>query len=265
MGWFSIKENILIECNMSDKEDSIPEGVVTISKDAFMMCVNMESITFPSTLKSIQESAFRLSGLKYVYIPANVIEIGNGAFSDCLHLKTIDVSKENPIYKSVKGNLYSKSGKIILQYAAGKTEDHFIIPKTVANIGARSFSGSSFLKTVEFPPDIVGIGAWAFSGCDKLDIETLPSTINVIHENAFRACDNITSIKLPKGLVILDDQAFFGCKNLISVFVPESVTTIGWMAFGFCPKLKHIILPRKFKKSIKKIVDESDNIEVTYY
>ena len=63
----------------------ISEGITAIGKSNFERCVNMESVSFPTTLTEIGERAFFMyehGGLKTLVIPANITSIGEKAFVD---------------------------------------------------------------------------------------------------------------------------------------------------------------------------------------
>lgn len=72
-------------------------NVTSIDMAAFMDCVKITSIVFPSTLTSIGEAAFlNCTGLTKVVIPSNVTSIADGVFYNCTNLDVvIDNSKEN--------------------------------------------------------------------------------------------------------------------------------------------------------------------------
>ena len=70
--------------------------VTNIDMSAFMDCVNITSVVFPSTLSSIGEAAFmNCTGLTKVVIPSNITNIENGVFYNCTNLDVeIDNSKD---------------------------------------------------------------------------------------------------------------------------------------------------------------------------
>ena len=67
------------------KKITIPEGVTTIGKYAFAYCAQLETVVFPSTLASIDEGAFRRSGLTTLTFPETcaLTKIEMATFSMC--------------------------------------------------------------------------------------------------------------------------------------------------------------------------------------
>lgn len=62
----------------------ISEGITAISKSKFERCINMESVSFPTSLTEIGERAFFMylhGGLTELNIPASITTIGKKAFA----------------------------------------------------------------------------------------------------------------------------------------------------------------------------------------
>lgn len=70
---------------------SFPSTVKRIGDSAFLWCGKLTGISIPSGVTYIGESAFTYSGLKNVTIPANVNTIGRWAFSNCTSLKSVTI------------------------------------------------------------------------------------------------------------------------------------------------------------------------------
>lgn len=155
----------LVKYALGKKETSfiIPDGVTSIGDEAFMRCETLKSVIIPNTVTSIRYCAFRACrALESVIIPDAVASIGNLAFINCTSLMEINVSKNNECYQSIDGNLYSRDGKILMQYAIGKTAASFTIPDSVVNIESGAFVGCSNLKTVVFGKNVVEVNQSAF-------------------------------------------------------------------------------------------------------
>ena len=191
---------------------TIPNSVTTIGKEAFYGCRNLTSIT----------------------IPDSVTSIGNYAFGGYSNLTSIDVDKNNTHYKSIDGNLYSKDGSTLIQYAAGKTETSFTIPNSVTSIGEGAFYWCSSLTSITIPNSVTSIGEGAFHWCSSLTTVTIPNSVTTIGKEAFGDCKKLTSITIPNGVTSIGYGAFSGCNNLTSITIPNSVTSIGGWAFCHC-------------------------------
>ena len=165
---FVIKNGALIEYMGEDASVVIPEGVTRIGNSVFLGCSQLIDVVIPNTVVKIGNSAFFDTGLQRVTIPESVIEIGESAFGYCQDLMSISVDKNNANYKDIDGNLYSKDGKTLLQYAAGKTESEFMVPDGVCVVGACAFDGAQSLTCIETPSSVVQIEDHAFTLCENL-------------------------------------------------------------------------------------------------
>ena len=90
---------------------SILEGITAISYDCFSENTQLSSITIPSTIENIDITLFSF--------PA---------------LKNLNVASKHANYSSVDGVLYTKDGKTLKFYPAGRTEKTFVIPTTTTGI-----------------------------------------------------------------------------------------------------------------------------------
>ena len=148
----------------------IENGLQCIEALAFQGCKSLVSVCIPNSMVSIGWGSFFDCGcLKKIKIPRNVTFIGTGAFGNC-KLESITVDEKNTEYKSVDGNLYSKDGKTLIQYATGKKQARFTIPDGVMTIGAWAFSRCESLKEIVIPKSVTTIEDTAFYNCENLKI-----------------------------------------------------------------------------------------------
>ena len=193
---------------------------------------------------SIGDYAFRAcTSLTSVVIPNSVTSIGGDAFECCTSLTSIKVDENNANYKSIDGNLYSKDGKTLIQYAIGKTATSFDIPNSVTSIGDDAFECCTSLTSIVIPNSVTSIGDWAFSGCSSLTNIVIPNSVTSIGDWAFSGCTSLTSIEIPNSVTSIGDWAFSYCDSLKSIEISNSVTSIGEYAFYDCDSLTSIVIP----------------------
>lgn len=145
----------------------LPRGITFIPAIAFSggepENEELKTIVIPDEITTIGEGAFsNCTSLTSVVIPASVTSIGYDAFLMCNSLTDITVDENNKVYKSIDGNLYSKDGKTLIQYATGKDDEEFVIPDGVTGIGYYAFDTDYNLWTVVIPASVTSIDKWAF-------------------------------------------------------------------------------------------------------
>ena len=148
----------------------IPDSVKTIGDYSFLRC-KLESITFGenSQLELIDATAFgHCENLKSIFIPKSVTTIWLRAFYNCQNLTDIYVHGDNENYKSVDGVLYTKDGKTLIAYPAGKTESEFTVCSGVNTIESYAFYACYNLEKITIPTSVKEIGGYAFYGCSSL-------------------------------------------------------------------------------------------------
>jgi len=193
----------------------------SIGGEAFSGCTNLTSITIPDSIKSI----------------------GGEAFYGCTSLTAINVDSNNTNYSSDQGVLYNKNKTDLILYPIRKTENSFIIPNSVKEIGSRTFIGCTNLISITIPDSVTSIGSEAFYGCTSLTSITIPDSIRSIGERVFFICESLTSITIPDGVTSIEGEAFYGCTSLTSITIPDSIRSIGERAFYSCESLTSITIP----------------------
>ena len=304
----SIGNNAFSNCS-SLKSITIPDSVADIGDAAFVTCTSITSIivdknnenyksidgnlytkdgktliqyavgktdtsfTVPNSVTSISIGAFyNCTSLTSVTIPDSVADIGDAVFAACTSITSIIVDENNENYKSIDGNLYTKDGKNLIQYAVRKTDTSFTVPNSVTSIGIGAFNNCTSLVSITIPDSVTSIGEGAFEGCTSLiyneydnacylgndnnpyivlvkakskDITScdIDDDTKVIYTCAFSNCSSLTSITIPDSVTSIGDYAFEGCTSLTSITILDSVTSIGNYAFRDCTSLESIILP----------------------
>ena len=238
-GKFYIIDNELRKYLGEEKNVIIPKGVTSICNYAFSSCENLISIK----------------------IPDSVLFIGDYAFADCYKLSSISVNKSNPKYKSVDGNLYSKDGKLIQQYAFGKMEQEFTILESVECIGAVAFAHCKNLKSILLTSSVRKIGFASFFGCTNLLQINIPRSVVSIGNNALLLCSSLEQINVDAnnefymnvygGLLTKDGMIYKRYavgSNAKQIELLDGVQQIGVWAFSDSKILEQIVLPNTVKR-----------------
>lgn len=190
--------SFLILCPIKKTGDIIvPEGVACINDFAFYG-TRIDSVTFPSSLKSIRKEAFRQSKIRKIDFGPGIEKIGGYAsniFADCHNLT------------------------------------HVEFPPQVTDIGHSAFFNCRSLKSVTMHEGISTIGRRAFAWCEKLKSVTLPKSIKYAGELSFSCVQELHTPHLFSGLpyAFLSDISVSPVKKLIieenEFFVPASLSS----------------------------------------
>ena len=204
------------------KDINLPKGLKKIGPCALSF-YGAEELVIPDSVEFIGSAAFWYSDLRKVVLPSSVQKIEPMPFEFCNQLEEILIGEDNENYKTVDGVLYSKDGKKLIQYPAGKGDTY----------------------TVEEGTETIGYGAFAQGAVLILDESsvlkrvTFPSTLRIIENAAFYGCEYLESIELPDSLEEIGAVAFgnlysfSGPKAQIEkIYIGPSVQKIGEMAFS---------------------------------
>ena len=172
----------------------MPKNVTSLGNEAFARCANLTSVAFGenSQLTTIGDSAFSgCNALAEITIPKGVTTIGDKVFESCKSIANINVDENNTQYKSIDGNLYSKDGKTLIQYAVGKMDAVFTVPDGVTTINSNAFSGCRSLTKIVLPNTVTTIGERAFSSCVSLREMIIPASVTTMGAYMFSASEKV--------------------------------------------------------------------------
>ena len=206
----------------------LSDSLTTIGNYAFNWCTSLTSIVIPEGVTTIGDYVFyNCTSLTSIEFPDSLTTIGSYAFHNCPSITSITVAEGNENYKSVDGNLYSKDGEILIQYAIGKTATTFAVPEGVTAIGNYAFYNCTSLTSIELPDSITAIGNHAFYCCELLASIEFPDSLTTIDEMAFAGCISLTSIVIPEGVTTIRHDAFYYCESL-TIYCEVTKRPSGW-------------------------------------
>lgn len=205
-----------------------------------------------------------------INIPKNCIEIGDGAFMNCINMSG-NLETKNVAFigqyafancKELKGRLYLGNDSIqsIGNGAfmnCGFTQS-LSVPSSVIKIGDYAFLNcKNFSGRLNLSSNLMELGEYAFAGCSGFDGDlVVPNSLTKLSQFTFANCYGFNGlIQLGNSLTVIDDYAFYNCYNLSGdVRLPENLTTIGVGAFKDCRTLKSTI---EINANLKEIKSEA--------
>ena len=251
----------------------LPERTTKIGMGVFYTGMRGDYSTEANAENSIPNANWRF-GIKYVYIPANVTEIGAYAFAahtyDQGTITTVEIA-ENSQLEKIGTYAFQRSGIT-----------SFVMPETVTTLGKYAFQHSYYLETVVCSSQIEKIDQYTFDSCTALtnfsftsgDSKittistaafkatalksfTVPATVQVIYANTFTSCfdlETVTFATYTEGenagkcdLAELKAQVFNYCPKLTNIVFPETTGELFFNAtsstFVACKNLKTVTLP----------------------
>lgn len=256
-----VKKIIDTEADVTIPNTYKGKSVTTIDILAFQNCYNLTNVTIPDSITTIGFQAFNsCPNLTNVTIPNSVTHISDDAFSWCMNLSNIFVDENNEHYQSIDGNLYSKCGETLIQYAIGKDHTSFTMPSSVTNIHDDAFKGCYNLSNIELSNNVTTIGDYAFYDCDNLASINIPSSVTTIGDSAFSKCDKLSNIIIPNSVTYIGSDVFAYCNSLTSVIISDSITTISNRAFQGCCNLKSIVIPNSVTSISSRAFEDCKNL-----
>ncbi|MDE7365299.1 MAG: leucine-rich repeat domain-containing protein [Ruminococcus sp.] len=198
-------------------------------------------IVIPDDVVAIGEKVFRGRNIKSVTIPSSVKTIEKSAFEDCHNL--------------TKATLNNGLEKIKERAFYGCDVNEIVLPETVKTIGERAFTYTN-ITSINIPEKIKHINKDCFIDCKQLENisiseknEHYTSLDGVLFDKDMKTliyypCGKKDSCyAVPDGVEVIQKLAFWSCNSLRSVTFPESMRWIESCSFQDCKNLEHITIP----------------------
>jgi len=164
----------------------VREGITSIPDKTFMGCVNLSSISLPSTLLSLGEMAFAYTcKLSSIVIPFGVDFCGEYCFA-------------HSFIKSIG------------------------LPSSLRTIERGMFLRCSCLEGIDLRYINSEIKSDAFCGCSNIQSIIIEVGITSLEENSFYRCSRLESITIPNSVTCVKSSVFSYCEKLRSITIPES-------------------------------------------
>lgn len=261
----SLKEAAFYNCKLTSV--AIPGSIKKVTRGSFANCssltqvnlgsgieelgnyafqgTKMSSITFPKTLKKIGLGVFfNNSALTSITIPENVEEINGTPAYYATNVQSFAVDSKNTHFIAVDGVIFDKAKTKIVAFPPSKyvTNTTYSIPTTVKEIGAYSFSGNKYIKTL-----------------------SIPSSVETISDGAFLQMSGITTLTIPSSVKEIGDFMAQDSLNLERVDVNASFENTPYMMVANCPKLKEINLNGNITNSSSRLAYYNSALETINY
>ena len=226
---------------------TLPSTIKIIDDGAFRNCKNLKSITLNNGIQSIGEYVFAETSLSgNLNIPDSVTQMDVTAFSDCGSFDKVHMSNN---IKCEKDKEY--------QWFSGTEIGEINIPDTMLNCDNCYFHGDEITFNSDMTVKIYNM----VRGSDWCDLKYLKGKTDKSMGNykGFATAENtilryIGTDKnpiVPDGITAIGKRAFTYC-DIDTVELPNSLTQIGEAAF-YLSTLKDITIP----KNVKKIEDDA--------
>lgn len=216
--------------------------------------------------------------VEYIYIGKDVQYISDQAFYYCKMLKAVFVDDENPYFCDVDGVLFTKDMKTLVlhpicngnwkvEQGIAETNDTFVIPEGVENVGSYSFYKNTDLVHLTFPSTLKTIGDMSFFSCGNMWSVWFPEGLESIGADAFSYCGSISPVMyIPSTIKFIDDYAFFSCGGIRVMYMgAESEEGIefgeSWLPKNDSKVLFNVAITPEYGKTLDDAKAEKERLD----
>ncbi len=194
---------------------TVPDGVTTISSQAFCKYKKLTSATIPASVEKIQSDSFKYcEEMASFTIPADskLTTIGNEAFACCYKLESIFIPATVKTIDKMAFNICQSLKSVTFVEGSQLTEIPYFC-----------FAGNKALAAIEIPPLVTTLGESVFEGCAMLGNITFPVGVTSIGKRAFSGCTSLGTVTcLAETPPTLGETVFYGCSALTNIYVPSA-------------------------------------------
>jgi hypothetical protein len=208
--------------------------VTSISEGAFEECTSLTRVEIPNSVVSIGADAFLMCESLTIYCEAVEQPTGWDSGWNNDNLPVVWGCKNNDVADD--GKIYVVIGNI--RYAI--KEGQVTVAKQAKNIIEAKIPESITYKSQNYP--VKSIGEDAFFGCAALKSIEISNGVRSIGDSAVRSCTSLTSIVIGNNVESIGNYVFIGCESLTSIEIPNSVKSIGGSVFSLCTALTCVVI-----------------------
>lgn len=235
--------------------------VTSIPDYGFAYCHEISSLTIPTTMMYIGDSAFSWMWYLEVLIFDNPqqLNVHPWAFNyDWRAFKSVKIINSDEKEKLNYGVPFMYLLPSHELYLNGNIVEDYKVPEGVENIGVL-FTNCNTLKTIDMPNSIKQIEPLAFYNCTALKTITLSSSLNQIGYEAFSGCPELNTIyvKSTTPPTIVEGSFSKGAYMFANVYIPKGTLSDyqnadNWKNFANLIEKEYddVIVPTKEKCSI---------------
>lgn len=213
---------------------NLPSKLTTLENTAFKNS-GVVFTEYPKTLKKIDGSTFYgCNNLTSVTIPGELDMLGASCFAYCQNLESVVLPEKTPATVGISVFAYCPKLKNVT------------LPKDIVKMTAQMFLNDTSLVAVKMPETVEEFHNYVFRGCKNLQNFTLPSKTRSIASGVFQDCSSLTEMTIPESVVSPVDnltfgaQMFYNCSNLKKVRLSSGIEFLGGNTFGNCTNLTTI-------------------------
>ena len=232
------------------------DSLTCIPNRLFYNCPSLRKVYFPDSciIEKIGVGAFmNCTALESITIPTSIKTINDISFAGCSSLKIFNILDGKEPIAFINGNYTFENfqGTPIKELYIGRdfTGDPFdentaletiTLGDEVTELPLYSFRNCPSLKNIKWGESLENISSYSFENCISLEAIVLPYSIKRLGAKVFSGCSNLKTVLLNEGLQFVYSGCFSGT-SISSINLPSTVEIVDEYAFADCPNLTDVI------------------------
>lgn len=264
----------------------IGKGVKIIKEFAFRCCRELETLSLPNNIETIESMAFSYTALKELIIPQFCSKITGNPIA----YNNVRIKSNSPHFIVEDDILFTSNMNELISFQSSLST--YTIPNSVTRIGSYAFWYSTNLKNIVIPTSVKDIGINPFANCNlainnqskdfslkwRLLIDNKRNSIVACYSNhetiyipdgvkSIESCafcnSKIKEIKIPYSVKNIKNNAFES-STIEKVKLPNSINKISKFAFYGCFGIKEFIIPQTVEYIDKSAFQFCRNLKAVY-